>query len=64
MVHLAIKHGAIRLKMKIAGIIMDAELQNKHTEKAKIKKENFESNRQVEKKGDSYYLQHNAASNK
>ena len=47
-----------------AGIIMDAELQNKHTGKAKIKKENFESDRQVEKKGDSYYLQHNAASNK
>ena len=37
-VHLAIKHGTIRLKKKIAHKIMDAELQNKHTEKRKLKK--------------------------
>ena len=41
-VHLAIKHGTIRLKKKIARIIIDAELQNKHTEKSKLKKKILE----------------------
>ena len=40
--HLAIKHGTIRLKKKIARIIMDAVLQNKHTEKRKLKTKSLE----------------------
>ena len=37
-----VKDRAIRLKKKIARIIMDAELQNKHTEKRKLKKKFLE----------------------
>ena len=40
--NLAIKHGTIRLKKKIARIIMDAVLQNKHTEKRKLKTKSLE----------------------
>ena len=49
-VHLAIKHGTIRLKKKIACIIMDAELQSKHTEKRKLKKKILEVTGRVRKK--------------
>ena len=41
-VHLAIKYGAIWLKKKIVCIIMDIELQNKHTENKKLKKKILE----------------------
>ena len=41
-VHLVIKLGTIRLKKKITRTIMDAELQNKHTEKRKLKKKVLE----------------------
>ena len=56
-VHLAIKHGTIRLRKKIACIIVDAETSIKQAYwKTKIKGENVRSNRQIEKKVDSYYL--------
>ena len=49
-VHLAIKHGTTRLKKKIARIIMDAELQNKHTEKRKLKKKILEETGKLRRK--------------
>ena len=50
MVHLVIKHETIRLKKKIPLIIMDAELQNKHTEKRKLKKKILEVTGKLKKK--------------
>ena len=50
MVHLVIKHETIRLKKKIPLIIMDAELQNKHTEKRKLKKKILEVTGKLRKK--------------
>ena len=49
-IHLAIKHGTIGLKKKIARIIQDAELQNKHTEKRKLKKKILEVTGKLRKK--------------
>ena len=49
-VHLAIKHGTIRLKKKIARMIMDTELQNKHTEKRKLKKKILEATGKLRRK--------------
>ena len=38
-VNLALKSGTARLKQKIAKLVMDAELQNKHLERKKTRKE-------------------------
>ena len=39
MVNLAIKNGSKKLKLRIARIVMESEMQNKHYEKKKLKKE-------------------------
>ena len=38
-VNLALKSGTARLKQKIAKLVMDTELQNKHLERKKTRKE-------------------------
>ena len=38
-VNLAIKNGSKKLKLRIARIVMESEMQNKHYEKKKLKKE-------------------------
>ena len=37
--NVAIKHGTQKLKMKIARAVMETEMQNKHDQKRKIKKQ-------------------------
>ena len=37
--NVAIKHGTQKLKMKIARSVMETEMQNKHDQKRKIKKQ-------------------------
>ena len=37
--NVAIKHGTQKLKMKIARAVMETEIQNKHDQKRKIKKQ-------------------------
>ena len=36
--NVAIKNGTQKLKMKIARVVMETEIQNKHDQKRKIKK--------------------------
>ena len=38
-VNLAIKNGSRKLKLRLARIIMESEMENKHHEKKKLKKE-------------------------
>ena len=38
-VNLPLKHGNYKLQLRIARIVLEAELQNKHREKSKLKKE-------------------------